>query len=251
MPYPEVYRITDYGGGFSDSAAGGSGVEYYAVSGLGPSEFEAAHALGLPRRGSFSVDNRLEFAGTVQAVDRVAEMPPDLWIARVRYSVGGTFNFGTSLGTRIRGAASYEVQIPVLRAVSYEDQTTFYVLKEGAPTFRRNTFTRVESVRSTVSVDTIQKYLNENIGRVYLRGDSYYFLLGASAVKDAGNNVRVDTEFYSFGRTVSCPAGTYLGQNQAIPALSSTDEKWDWDSSGNIRVVGPPVEEGGPLPWLS
>jgi hypothetical protein len=244
--YPEVFRVTDYGGGASDSTAGGSGIEYYAVRGLGPNEFESTHALGLPRIGEFHPDERLNFMGTVQSVDRVAEMPPTLWIARVRYNVGGTFNFGTSLGSRL--SSSYEmIRVPVLTFVS---GTGGYVWATPGTFERRQRFTRIESTRSTISLSTFQKHVAANLGKAYDIDGEIYLFEGAGSARDVGGNVRIDTMFGVSGRIEPSPVGTYEMQSVGIPGLLP-HQTWTANTeTGVIRSVFPRVDYGEPLPWL-
>lgn len=257
-PDPAVFRIINYGGYYRASVQGGSAVEYYGVVGLAAAERAASHALGLPAIGAFHVDPRWGPSGynigTVQDVDCVQEFGPLGWVARVRFSVGGTFNFGVKLGST---SANFQEQvwIPVLgdgQLVSSDPHSFFAV--EPKLYLPRYGFTSVESVKSTISPADIRQLFLANVGKFYDRDNDQdpYQLIHVSITTDAGNNTRVDTMFRQRGPFFGAPSGTYTGQDVDIPDLPANCEWRAAVREGVVEVVNPRDRfgDGGFLPWL-
>lgn len=255
---PEVFRVTNYGGYLSFAASGGEGVEYYAVVGIGPDEFDKATTLGLPKEGNPHVNPDLTRLGTVQRVSRVKECPPLLWIARVDYSQGGTFNFSTRLGSRLDMMEPEELSVPMFSRIGPNAYGSADRL--GWNVIERFRYRRVESRQTTVPLGTVQRILSENIGKCYAFDDIAYRLAGAGAAYDAGNNGRIDTVFETNGTVSGIPLtgpGSVPGVDIAVPQLRPLFKyavTWGGDNGLVPSVSTLDPEQiygiGGELPWL-
>lgn len=265
---PECVWLSNYGGYREQSAAGGSAVEFFGVFGMGPNELRAAQALNppLPSVGNPHPDPRFAVGtsgsvGTVQTVRQVQLAGPLGWIAMVRYSAGGTFNFSLRLGSRFTGGFE-ETQLPIIGGTA-SAPISILPLK----TWSRASWGRTESTRYFGDVDDAIILITRNLGRYYAkrshawvstnlnianRPNDIYRLTGADIVTDAGNNTRIDTHFFIKSPIPAFPVGTYAGQTVAIPEVPA-DGFYSEDSTTQLIKVIDPIailDTGEPLPWL-
>ena len=248
----EAFRATNLGGGPKFSAAGGSCVEYWIIKEIPPNDIDAAQVnLGLPKVGDNHYDPVLSGrVGTVQSVERVAEYGPLQWVAMVRWSQGGTFNFSTNIGSRLSNLSPERTEIPVQQQVA---GTGRYVSLEPG-FFWRYRFRRTESRQvsaATYSLGLIQNLIATNIGRVYTFNSLQYQLAGCTAVVDQGNNVRVDTDFDTTARVAAIGTNIYSPE-QDVP-LPLLEPLWDYAPGNGAVGVSNPVDRfglGAVLPWI-
>jgi len=252
-----IYRITNFGGHLTQAVSGSGGSEYYATEGPGPYEWETARSLGLPGIGDFHPDPRAGFLGTVQAVQRVLEFPPNLVIWRVIYGTGGTFNFNTRIGSRTYGIVE-QVRVPSMRNLGPPVGPPNWIETEPFTYTTRHGFMRVISVRYTGNVETVLDRFARNINKVYapeggrfvLRDLAWatnaanrylqYQLADINVVTDSGNQTRIDTYFKHRSPLPAFPPGT--GPNIGsvmVPALPANGEYVPSTADGTIRVLNP------------
>jgi len=251
---PAVFRVTDYGGEITRSSDGGSAIEYYAVLGLGPEEIDAAHDHGLPKVGGPHLNASLSFVGTVQSVQRVQEMPPSSWIARVRYSVGGTFYFGTRINSQGE-LVEYPLEVPVLKALNSPVDPSDTVFAERMPktVIPRHGLVKVETRKTGVHVDVIARIAAQNVGRIYIFNEIEYQFIGVKYMTDVNNVTRAETRFLHRRGIRAFPVAWWAEQSVPIPALPPNG---DYDvnvGSGWVDVTNPTNlnAQGAFLPWLT
>ena len=249
---PEVWRIINYGGHRTDSTGGGSAVEHYAVVGIGPNEWAAAQSLGLPKKGN--AHQHPEFVGlvgVVQEVSQIHELAPLLWIARVIYSVGGTFNFGTRINSSTQTFRE-KTQIPIISTISGGSLDPVFVERAPRLFIERFGLRKVDTRRTGISPDIIGLRAAENIGKIYQFQGIRYQLENVWSATDASNVTRVQTTFIHRAPFVEFPLGRFAAQDIPIPALPQNAE-YDWDVPGGIVGVTDPETtygNGGFLPWM-
>lgn len=245
---PAVFRVTDYGGEVTQSTLGGSAVEYYCVQGLGPEEFSAAHALGLPNRGDTHVVPELSFVGPVISVTRVREFPPSSWLARVVYSSSGSFNFSNRLGASL-SILRETVTIPILSSVG---SGAGWIMRAPYMTIPRYGFNKTISVKTGLSQDDIGTAFAQNVNKIYILDGINYQLADIRIMTDAGNNSRVDTYFTHRAPIRDFPIGFFAQQDAVIPELTDNSD-YDVDVLDGVVYVRDPVlirGNGDVLPWL-
>lgn len=260
----EVVWIKNYGGYREQNIAGGSAVEFFAVFGCGPNEIEAAQSANppLPKKGSVHPDPRFApgtvgSVGTVQSVRQVQICGPLSWIAMVRYSVGGTFNFGTFLGGTVDTDIE-SLRVPILLSLdqltgNQSDHTKFITPNPPTHIPRYCITKRVSTRGGSSTLDQIAAITAENIGKVYEFDGIEYQLAGAPSMQDAGNNIRVDTRFRHRGPVPEFAVGAIGDNGVLIPALPPNgDYVVNMNSAAPITVTDPAqtLGQGGVLPWL-
>lgn len=266
VPYPDVFRITNYGVDISRSVDGGSGSLMYAVLGLTPEELVTAENYGLPKLNFQHIDPRLGFMGFVKKQTVIQECGPQAYVVRVTFSQNGTFLFTLRIGSRYE-AGFDTIRLPVM---GNSGSAYFSVLPETS--WRRARWTRTESVRYIGNVDAAIDLLSRNLGLYYakrsgnwintgLRGTptrpvDVWRLTGADISTDAGNNTRIDTYFSVMAGMPAFPAGTFAGQTVPIPLLPPDGEYSENTDAPSlvdkIKAVDPLqlLPEAEALPWL-
>ncbi len=261
----KVFRIIDFGGERVDSTRGGYGTEYYAVIGFGPDEREGPYTEGLPRKGAFHVHSEQGYMGIVQDVAQVKEIGPNASIFRVRYSVGGTFNFGTTIGSRGRTIVDV-VTLPIFQKYTPEVGPPSYIQPNPPTTVMRYGIEACVSRRYVGSVDTIRNQSADNIGKLYTQSGGLfvpaspntpagrmYRLSAVSFATDSGNNTRIDTYFHSFSGLPSYPPGTLPNFGDVnIPELPPNGAYIANVRAGSALVAQPSdlFQTGGALVWM-
>jgi hypothetical protein len=256
-----LYRITNLGGQLSRGASGSGGSEFYAVEGLNPYDMQGAINIGLPNIGEFHPSANAAYLGTVQAVQRVLEFPPNLVIYRIIYNTGGTFNFSIRLGARSQRIVEW-LAVPTLSGPG--GVGPFISLEPSR--IPRYGFRRSETTRYVGNLDTINNVVSQNQGRLYFRDSNrwepvtdpqtpdvlHYQLAGVSIVTDASNQSRVETIFERRHAVKGFAPHEYPNVGDVtVPPLPSNGDYVIDVANGIIDVTSPLItyETGGDLFW--
>lgn len=200
----------------------------YSVKGIpikGVENNPQAQALGLPVRGALmpGVDGAIAWAVGVTTVTN-SLMGFEACFVRVDFKPIN-WNISRYLGGRTFKGDGLPYSIPVIYNV-YRGLVSGVALwvQEPKP-FIRSTSYRVETHASSGSLDPFQNFRDENLGKLYVFGGINYVLDNVVAKRDRGNNVVVDTYFYTTAGIVEYPADAWNGGNSLpIPKLLNLEE---------------------------